>query len=80
MRDFAGAGLVVSDEEVLEAMVASYLRLKLVIEPGGAVALASALFRKEEIQGDTVVAIVTGGNVDFDTLKLAFNSGRKRLM
>ncbi|MEE2774905.1 MAG: threonine/serine dehydratase [Pseudomonadota bacterium] len=80
LRDFAGAGLVVSDEEVLEAMVASYLRLKLVIEPGGAVALASALFRKEEIQGDTVVAIVTGGNVDFDTLKLAFNSGRKRLM
>ena len=78
LKEFSGSGLVVSDDEVLEAMFESYLRLKLVIEPGGAVALASALYRKQEIKGDTVVAIVTGGNVDFETLKLAFSSKQNR--
>jgi threonine dehydratase len=44
-----------------------------VVEPGGAVALASALFRKEEIQGDTVIVVLTGGNTDFKTVKSAFD-------
>jgi threonine dehydratase len=37
-------------------------RLKLVLEPGGAVALAAALFLPA--LGDTVIAVATGGNVD----------------
>jgi threonine dehydratase len=59
-----GQGLVVSDEEALEAMVLAYNRLKIVVEPGGAVALAAALFRRDEIEGDSVIAICSGGNVD----------------
>ena len=39
-------------------------RLRLVIEPGGAVALAAALFRPRDIVGDAVIAVATGGNVD----------------
>ena len=64
MNKLCGAGLTVSDEECLEAMYLAFLRLKLVLEPGGAAALASALFRKNEIKGDNVIVVATGGNVD----------------
>lgn len=59
-----GPGLVVSDDEALEAMALAYNRLKIVVEPGGAVALAAALFRRDEIEGDSVIAVCSGGNVD----------------
>jgi len=59
-----GPGLVVSDDEAREAMVLAYNRLKIVVEPGGAVALAAALFRRDEIEGDSVIAVCSGGNVD----------------
>lgn len=45
-------------------MALAFLRLKVVLEPGGAVSLASALFRKDEIQGDAVIVVASGGNVD----------------
>lgn len=60
----AGPGLVVSDDEALRAMSLAYERLKIVVEPGGAVALAAALFRPDRIEGDAVIAMATGGNVD----------------
>lgn len=59
-----GPGLVVTDEEALLAMALAFLRLKVVLEPGGAVALAAALFRPGDIAGDTVIAVASGGNVD----------------
>jgi threonine dehydratase len=34
------------------------------LEPGGAVSLASALFRKDQIEGDDVIVVASGGNVD----------------
>ena len=40
------------------------LRYKVVAEPGGAVALAAALFAAESLQHDTVICVVSGGNVD----------------
>lgn len=64
MQRLCGAGLVVTEEEALRAMVLAWLRLKIVVEPGGAVALAAALFHPDEIEGDTVIAIASGGNVD----------------
>jgi len=45
-------------------MAHAFLRLKLVAEPGGAAALAAALFRKDEIEGDDVIVTISGGNVD----------------
>ena len=39
------------------------MRLKLVVEPGGAVALAAAL-DPASAKGDAVICVVTGGNVD----------------
>ena len=57
-------------------MAQAFLRLKLVIEPGGAVALATALFRPEEISGDTVIVVASGGNVDHDVFARALNTLR----
>ena len=38
--------------------------LKLVVEPGGAIALAAALFSQELPQSETLVVVISGGNVD----------------
>lgn len=61
-----GAGLVVTDGEAMQAVALAFARLKIVLEPGGAVALAGALFRRDQITGDAVIAVATGGNVDAD--------------
>lgn len=57
-----GPGLVVSDEEALRAMAIAFQHLRIVAEPGGAVALAAALFRED--LPETVICTVSGGNVD----------------
>ncbi|MCF3593261.1 threonine/serine dehydratase [Rhodobacteraceae bacterium LMO-12] len=64
MARLCGPGIVVSEDEVLRAMALAFLRLKIVLEPGGAVSLAAALFHPKEIKGDAVIAVATGGNVD----------------
>ncbi len=64
LQAHAGPGLAVTDADALEAMRAAFRHLKLVLEPGGAVALAAALFRPDAVSGDTVIAVATGGNVD----------------
>ncbi|MEM1287322.1 MAG: threonine/serine dehydratase [Pseudomonadota bacterium] len=57
-------GLVVSDDEVRAAMRFAYYELKLIVEPGGAVCLAALLSKKIDVSGKTVVAVLSGGNVD----------------
>ncbi|MBF9055243.1 pyridoxal-phosphate dependent enzyme [Rhodobacterales bacterium HKCCA1065] len=66
LNRLAGAGIVVSDDEVRAAMRAAYAHLKLVVEPGGAVALAAALFHGAELEADTAIVTLSGGNVDPD--------------
>lgn len=68
-----GPGIVVSEDDALRAMVLAFLRLKIVVEPGGAVALAAALFHGDRIDGDAVVAVTTGGNVDPDVFRMALD-------
>ncbi|MGR3434475.1 MAG: threonine ammonia-lyase [Shimia sp.] len=75
MQRLCGPGIVVSDAEVLRAMALAFARLKLVIEPGGAVALAAALFHGDEIEGDDVVVTASGGNVDPDVFARALAEG-----
>jgi len=57
-------GLVVSDDEVRKAMRFAFRNLKLVAEPGGAVALASVLSGKIDCRGRTVALTISGGNAD----------------
>ncbi|MBB5722330.1 threonine dehydratase [Loktanella ponticola] len=64
MKSLCGAGIVVSDDDALRAMGHAFERLKLVAEPGGAVALAAALFHPDTLTQDTVIAVISGGNVD----------------
>ncbi|MEM8766699.1 MAG: threonine/serine dehydratase, partial [Pseudomonadota bacterium] len=61
-RALAG-GLVVSDEEARAAMRFAFEQLKLVLEPGGAVALAAVLSGKLDVAGKTVGVVLSGGNV-----------------
>lgn len=64
LKRLCGPALVITDDEALDAMAAAFLRLKLVVEPGGAAALAAALYRSDEIEGDDVIVTLSGGNVD----------------
>jgi len=63
-RTLVGEGLAVSDAEVAEAVAFAFRELKLVVEPGGAVALAALISRKIDVAGKVAVAVLSGGNVD----------------
>lgn len=67
------AGLVVTDDQALQAMAIAARHFKLIAEPGGAVALAAALFCTDNIQADTIVCVVSGGNADPATVARAMS-------
>lgn len=71
-----GPGLVVSDDEVLDAMELAFREFKLVVEPGGAVALAAALTGKLPVKGRAVAVVCSGGNVDHETFKRALGRAK----
>ena len=68
-------GLVVSDTEVLAAMRFAFAHLKLVVEPGGAVALAALLSGRFDARGRVVGAVLSGGNVDAAVFMRALAGG-----
>ena len=63
-RSLVGAGVVASDDEVAAAVAFAFYELKLVVEPGGAVALAALMTGKIDVTGKVAVAVLSGGNVD----------------
>jgi threonine dehydratase len=69
LKRLCGGGLVVSDDEALHAVALAFAHLRIVLEPGGAVALAAALFRKELPQ--TLIVVASGGNVDPAVFQMA---------
>jgi threonine dehydratase len=60
----ADRGYAVSDKEAKAAMAFAFHALKLVVEPGGAVALAAVLSGKVDCRDRTTVVVCSGGNVD----------------
>ncbi len=73
--------VLVSDEEIVEAMRLLFARTKLVVEPSGAVGLAALLAGRLQVQGEKVGVILSGGNVDMDAFfasLLAHVPGRQR--
>jgi threonine dehydratase len=68
--------LTVSDEEIVDAMRFLWERMKLVVEPSGAVALAAVLKSSEIFRGKAVGIIISGGNVDLG--KLPFQDYRSK--
>ncbi len=80
MKRLCGAGFAVSDAECLSAMAQAFSRLKLVLEPGGAAALAAALYHRSALESDVVICVASGGNVDADLFSKAlgqFTAGGK---
>jgi threonine dehydratase len=64
-RSLLDGMLTVSDAELIAAMRFAFERLKLVVEPGGAAALAALLAHRVELAGDARVGVIlSGGNVD----------------
>jgi threonine dehydratase len=63
-HSLVGAGVAVSDDEVAAAVAFAFNELKLVVEPGGAVALAALMHGKIDAKNRVAVAVLSGGNVD----------------
>ncbi|MTH97793.1 threonine/serine dehydratase [Roseibium sp. RKSG952] len=74
LRACAGEGYVVSDSQALEAVAFAFTELKLVVEPGGAVALAALLSGQADVAGKIVSVVLTGGNIDPDVLSRALDT------
>jgi threonine dehydratase len=63
-RRLIGQGVTATDQEVGSSVAFAFRELKLVVEPGGAVALAALLSKKIDVSGKVAVAVLSGGNVD----------------
>ena len=64
LRSAGASGVAVSEAAVRHAVRFAFKHLKLVVEPGGAVALAAALSGMVDVRGKTVALTLSGGNVD----------------
>jgi len=63
-KDLLAPGFAVSDAELERAVVFAAEKLKLLVEPGGAAALAALLAGRVDAGGKTVALVVSGGNVE----------------
>jgi threonine dehydratase len=68
IRRMVDETVLVSEEEIAQAMVYALKQEKMVVEGGGVVALAALLARKIDVEGKSVACVVSGGNVDMDVL------------
>jgi threonine dehydratase len=75
-RPHQTGGLVASDAETARAMAIAFADLKLVLEPAGAVALATVLSGRIDAKDKVVVVIASGGNVDPDTFAQALRQAQ----
>jgi threonine dehydratase len=57
-------GIAADNDAVLRAMKVAFSEFKLVVEPGGSIALAAALEQKIPVEGRSVAVVCSGGNVD----------------
>lgn len=67
--------VTVSDDEIAAAILALIEKQKLVAEGAGAVAVAAAMFGKLPIEGLKTVCLVSGGNIDVNTLSRVITRG-----
>lgn len=63
-RRLLAGSVTVQDDEVLQAVAFAFRELKLVLEPGGAAALAAVLSGRLDLAGRTTAVVLSGGNVD----------------
>ena len=68
IKEYVKDILLVSEDEIINAMRIIWERMKIIIEPSCAVPLAALIKNKEQFQGKRVGIIITGGNVDLGNL------------
>jgi len=73
-RIHLSGGTVVSDEQVLKTVATLFKHLKIIVEPGGAVAVAAALTGQVPKGAQTIVAVASGGNIDADMFTRALDA------
>jgi len=66
IQSFVDEIVTVSEREILDAMKFLWDRLKLIVEPSGAVPVAALLSKKIDIEEKKVGAIISGGNIDVE--------------
>lgn len=74
-RNYVDDIVTVSDDETAAAILALMERQKVVAEGAGAVAVAAVMFGKLLVKGQKVVCIVSGGNIDVNTLNRVISRG-----
>ena len=67
--------MTVNDDETAAAILALMERQKVVAEGAGAVAVAAVMFHKLPVEGKKVVCLVSGGNIDVNTLNRVITRG-----
>jgi len=72
IRDHVQEVITVSDAEIIQAMRLVWERLKVIVEPSGAVPLAAVLKSKQKFAGKKVGVIFSGGNVDLEKVMKLF--------
>ena len=65
-RELLSDGLSVTDNEVKKTIIYLAENLKIVVEPGGAVAAAALLNKKIDVENKNIVIMISGGNIDND--------------
>ena len=73
IREHVKEVITVSDQEIVEAMRLIWERMKIIVEPSGAVPLAAVLKSKEKFKNKSVGIILSGGNVDFNRVLQLFS-------
>jgi threonine dehydratase len=68
-KQLLAGGLVVSQRETANAIQVAFEEYKVVLEPGGAVALAAILSKKISLKGKVIGIICSGGNIDGSTFR-----------
>ena len=76
VMDYVDEIVLVSDEVVIDAMRLYYERMKIVVEPSGAITLAALLAKKIDVVEKRVGVMISGGNVD---LSVFFEEMERRL-
>ncbi|MBT8399010.1 MAG: pyridoxal-phosphate dependent enzyme, partial [Rhodothermia bacterium] len=70
--------VTVSEEEIVDAMRFLWERMKIVVEPTGALAAAAILSGKFDVAGKQVAAVISGGNVDLKRALSLLSRGEKQ--
>ena len=74
-KQLLSGGAVITDRDALQAIATAFKHLKLVIEPGGAAALAAVFTGQYPKGSNTVVAVASGGNIDSQMFQRALDEG-----